>query len=295
LGPVDFTRTENILVLGTDNRPDFEAWRTDTIMVLVIDHETNRVGVVSIPRDLYVEIPDHAPDRINAVAYIGEKKGYPGGGPALAQRIVEENVGIPTQHWALIRQEGLVNLIDALGGVTVTLDCPLYEATPDQKSATGMRTFTLPAGPVHLDGATAKKFATYRYIETDFGRVKRQQQLIWAIRNRALQVNILPRIPDLWQALSETFTTDLGLPDVVKLAALGARLKGSNVHGMVVGSDLVKAYTTPEGWQVLLLKDRAALQERLSGLFSATPLSETGVRRTETAECPPPPYEVDAQ
>jgi LCP family protein required for cell wall assembly len=293
--PVDLTSTENILVLGTDNRPELEAWRTDTIMVLAVDRKTNQVGIVSVPRDLYVDIPGHAKDRINATAYIGEKTDYPGSGAALTQRVIEENLGIPTQHWVLIRQEGLVNLIDALGGVTITLDCPLYEATPDQTSASGLKMFTLPAGQVHLDGATAKKFATYRYVESDFGRVKRQQQLIWAIRNRALQANILPRIPELWQALSDTFKTDLGLPDVVKLAALGARLKAQDVHGLTLDGDVVEAYTTPEGWEVLVLKSKAAVQEKLSQLFFAKPLSETGKRSSESEKCPPPPFEVPAQ
>ncbi|HSN77981.1 MAG TPA: LCP family protein, partial [Anaerolineae bacterium] len=179
--PVDLTRTENVLVLGTDNRPELEAWRTDSIMVVVIDPKIGQVGIVSIPRDLYVDVPgyDKGKERLNAVAYIGEKLDYPGGGPALVSRVVEEQLGIPTQHYVIIHQDGLIKLVDALGGVTVNLDCPLYEATPDDKSPTGMKTFTLPAGPVQLDGVTAKKFATYRYVQTDFGRTQRQQQLIW--------------------------------------------------------------------------------------------------------------------
>ena len=111
------------------------------------------------------------------------------------RRVVEDQLGIPTQHYVIIHQDGLIKLVDPLGGVTVNLDCPLYEATPDDKSQTGMKTFTLPAGPVQLDGPTAKKFATYRYVQTDFGRVQRQQQLIWAIRNRVLEANLLPKIP----------------------------------------------------------------------------------------------------
>ena len=80
--PVDLTRTENILVLGSDNRPDLEAWRTDSIMVVVIDPKIGQVGIVSIPRDLYVDVPgyDKGKERLNAVAYIGEKLDYPGGG-----------------------------------------------------------------------------------------------------------------------------------------------------------------------------------------------------------------------
>ena len=104
---------------------------------------------------------------------------------------------------------------------------------------------------MQLDGATAKKFATYRYVQTDFGRTRRQQQLIWAIRNRVLQANLLPKIPVLWSALSDTFTTDLDLPAVLKLARLASRLQAQDVHGMQFDEDTIEWYTTPEGWQVL--------------------------------------------
>ena len=291
--PVDLTRTENILVLGTDNRPELEAWRTDSIMVVVIDPKIGQVGIVSIPRDLYVDVPgyDKGKERLNAVAYIGEALDYPGGGPALVRQVVEDQLGIPTQHYVIIHQDGLIKLVDALGGVTVNLDCPLYEATPDDKSPTGIRTFTLPAGPVQLDGPTAKKFATYRYVQTDFGRTRRQQQLIWAIRNRVLEANLLPKIPVLWSALSDTFTTDLDLPAVLKVARLASRLQAQDVHGMQFDEDTIEWYTTPEGWQVLRLKDKALLLEKLTGIFSSKTLSQTGKGATSTGECPPSPFE----
>jgi LCP family protein required for cell wall assembly len=293
--PADVTKTDNILVLGIDTVKALGTGRTDTIMVLVVDRKTNQVGIVSIPRDLYVDVPGYGKERINAAYIIGEKTNYPGGGSALARRTVEEAVGIPTQHYAVIRQDGLGRLVDAVGGVTVTLDCPLYEAVSSRKSPTGLRTFTLPAGKVFLDGATAIKFATYRYVGTDFGRAGRQQQLIWALRNRALQINLLPRFPELWGALADTFVTDLSLPNVVRLATLGTRLKPENVHGLVLGGDLVQNYVTPEGWEVLLLTDKAAVQEKLSQLFSVAPLAETGKLSGESEKCPPPPFEAEGQ
>ena len=116
--PVDLTRTENILVLGSDNRPDLEAWRTDSIMVVVIDPKIGQVGIVSIPRDLYVDVPDYdkGKERLNAVAYIGETLDYPGGGPALVSRVVEEQLGIPTQHYVIIHQDGLTQAGGHAGG-----------------------------------------------------------------------------------------------------------------------------------------------------------------------------------
>ncbi|MGC8779283.1 MAG: LCP family protein [Anaerolineae bacterium] len=282
--------TENILVLGADQRPGWEAWRTDSIMVVAIDMPRQQVGVISIPRDLYVEVPDYGKERINVVDYIGEKTKAPGGGPGLLARVISDTLGIPTQHYARIQMNGLAQLIDALGGVTVTLDCPLYERTPNDALPKGYEEWTLPAGQVWLNGDAARKFATYRYVTSDFGRIQRQQQLIWAIRNRALQSNILPRIPELWKAFSGMFVTDLSLVDVIRLANFGIKLKPADVHGLIIGPPIVKDYTTAHGEMVLVIGDREELEARKEHLFLGKPLELLG--RSEPGkpkECPPPP------
>ncbi len=122
--PKSVKETENILVMGIDPRPGDRAWRTDTIMIVAIDYEANQVGIVSLPRDLWVEIPGYGMGRINQADFEGESLKYPGGGPALLGKVIEDNIGIPTHHWVRIRQEGLVQLVDALGGVTVTPGLP---------------------------------------------------------------------------------------------------------------------------------------------------------------------------
>jgi LCP family protein required for cell wall assembly len=283
-------RTENILVLGADQRPGWEAWRTDSIMVVAIDTKYQQVGIISIPRDLYVEIPDYGKERINAVDYIGEKKKVPGGGPALAARVISDSLGIPTQHYARIQMDGLAKLIDALGGVTVTLDCPLYERAPNDALPAGYEEWTLPAGQTQLDGATARKFATYRYVTSDFGRIQRQQQLIWAIRNRALHGNIIARIPELWRAFADMFTTDLSLVDVIRLANIGIKLKPGDVHGVIIGRGVVRDFTTERGEMVLVIGSRADLDAAKEQLFVGKPLDQLGRSESgKSTECPPPP------
>lgn len=256
------------------------------MMVVTIDHKSQQVGIVSIPRDLYVDIPGHGMDRINAADFVGTENKYPGGGPALAQRVVKDALGIPTQNYVRIKQNGLVKLVDTLGGVTVTLECPLYERTPDDKSPTGYQDWSLPAGENFLDGASAKKFATYRYLSSDFGRARRQQLLIWAIRNRALQLDMIPRIPELWSALSDTFETDIGLLDVIKLARLGVGLQSEQIHGLVLDQEVVQNYTTPGGGAVLVIKDPDLLRKKLANLFGSKPISELGKAQ---GKCPPAP------
>lgn len=290
--PQGLSRTENILVLGTDTRPGPWASRTDTMMVVAIDRKAGQVGIVSIPRDLWVDIPGWGKDRINSADFAGDQIKYKGGGPALARRVVEENLGIPTSNYVRIRQDGLPRLVDAVGGVTVTLECPLYERTPNENSPTGFEDFSLPAGDVFLDGKTAKKFVTYRYLSSDFSRARRQQQLIWSLRNLSLKLDLIPRIPELWSALQGTFTTDLNLLDVVKLAGLGMELKAENVHSLVLDQEVVTNYTTPGGGAVLVIKDPKLLQQKLANLFNGKSLSELG--KGIPGGCPPAPKGMKA-
>lgn len=284
--PTRLQRTENFLVLGADVRPGPWMMHTDSIMLVAIDHDTEQVGVLSIPRDLWVDIPGWGADRINSAYFLGDYTKYKGGSPALAKIVVEKTLGVPIHHVVLIKMDGLAQLVDALGGVTVNLACPLYEQTPDPKNQNKMLNWSLPAGDIKLTGAEARKFATYRYLTTDFGRAKRQQQLIWAIRNQAKSLDILPRIPQLWTALAGTFTTDLSVIDVLRVARFGLGLDAAKVTGASLAPDVIKPYTTKGGAAVLVIKDQASLKKRLGEMFTAQPLAELGATN---GKCPAPP------
>lgn len=291
--PKSIRETDNFLLLGVDRRPGEYAWRTDTIMIVAVDYDAGRIGVVSIPRDLWVQIPGYGMGRINQVDFEGEQQKYPGGGPALAAKVIEDNlqVPIPPKHWVRLELEALPQLVDALGGVTVTLDCPLHELTPDPKApdSGAFEHFDLPAGEVFLDGVNAAKFARYRYASSDFARAQRQQQLIWAIRERALQVNAIPKIPELWRVLSKTFKTDLGVLDAIRLARLGARLGAEQVHGMTFSPKAIAPAVVGGGAQVVKIMDPAEVQRELEGLFSSQPLALQGRGGSGCVSRPAPP------
>jgi LCP family protein required for cell wall assembly len=284
--PKSLKETDNYLVLGMDARPGDKAWRTDTIMIVAVDHDASQVGIFSIPRDLWVDIPTMGPGRINQADFHGENNKYPGGGPALVGKIVEDTFGVPTQHWVRIKQEGLVETVDALGGVDITLNCPLHEITPDPNKPGAFAKFDLPAGKNHLDGPTAKKFATYRYNSNDFYRGQRQQQLIWAIKERALQVDAITKLPQLWTALKHTFETDLGVLDVVRLARLGAGLKPEQIHGLTFSTEAI-VYATVGEAQVLKIGDKALLMKELDSLWTQKSIAEQG-KIGSNATCPTP-------
>ena len=285
--PKSIKETENFLVLGMDQRPGERGWRTDTIIVVAVDYEAKQVGLLSIPRDLWVNIPGYGNGRINQVDVQGEIQKYPGGGPALVQQVILDELGIPTKKWVRLRLEALPELVDALGGVTVNLTCPLHELTPDPKAPDSGRyvKFDLPAGEVEMDGATAAKFARYRYASSDFARAARQQQLIWAIREKALETNVIPKIPELWKALSKTFKTDLSLLDVIRLARFGSGLSANQVHGVTFSKAAMTDAKVGPAWVVKVVSP-AQVQKEIDNIFAAKPIAEQG--RDGSGGCPTP-------
>ncbi len=289
--PLSLLETENILLLGTDRRPNWTSWRTDTIMVVGIDRERDRVGILSIPRDLYVEIPGIGPRRINQADYYGERVlKVQGGGPALLSQVISDTLGIPIRHWVRVEIQGFRNLIDALGGVTVHLDCPFYEYIYDRDTQE-WTIFELPAGEVTLDGDTAYLFVTLRLRSNDFSRAQRQRQLLWALREKVSTENLLPRIPELWQALWGTFATDLSLLQVLSLAQWGIRLPPERIHAAGLDDTYLERFIAPSGADVLRIQDPEGAQALIQDMArEGRLLAATG--RQDTATCPARPTSI---
>jgi anionic cell wall polymer biosynthesis LytR-Cps2A-Psr (LCP) family protein len=182
--------------------------------------------------------------------------------------------------------DGFARLVDALGGVTVRLDCPLYEQTPDPTNPNRLVNWALPAGKVTLNGADARKFVTYHYLTSDLERARRQQLLIWAIGKRAEDPDFLLKIPQFWSALRGTFSTDLGVVDVIRLVRFGLSLEQHEATGAAMDQDVVKPYETSSGASVWVIKDRASLDKRLAEMFAGQPLSDLG---RVAGKCPAAP------
>lgn len=283
--PRPWLQTDNYLILGIDQRPGDGSWRTDSIILVAVDHAGQRVGLLSVPRDLYVDIPGIGETRINTADFLGEKNKYPGGGPALLRRVLTQTLGIDAPHYVRIKMQVFEELVDAFGGVTVTLPCPFLEAAPDSSSENSLIEWSLPAGDVWLNGRDARRFATYRYYSNDFDRARRQQILLWALRERAFQIDLLSRLPQLWSAYQNSVQTDLGFADILRLAQIALRLRPENVHGLTFDFSLVESFTTESGAHVLRVRDPQALHAWLDTLFEAPPVKPAAA--PEQA-CPPP-------
>lgn len=252
-----------ILLMGIDRRPGEPfVSRTDTMMLLSIDPETNSAAMLSVPRDLYVEIPGHGRNRINTAFVYGAQNGGPAGGAALAMETVSYNLGVPIDHFMMVDFSAFVRSIDAIGGIDVYVPRELYDAKyPDMNY--GYDPLYVPAGDNHFDGALALKYARTRYVDNDFGRAGRQQQVVLAVRNKMLSLGVnqaLESIPALYQHVSEGVRTDLSLNDIVALATVAGSIPSENIRSGVLDTNYVYGTTTAQGAQVLILEnDKAAV------------------------------------
>mgnify|MGYP000868887061 CR=1 FL=1 len=263
-----------VLVMGLDRRPNETglAYRTDTMMLISLDRDTNSLGVLSIPRDLYVEVPGYNTlQRINSAMVLGELQqvNY---GPSLAMQTVQYNFGIPVHNFIAMDFQAVTDLVDVLGGIDVEVpyDIVDYEY-PDMNF--GYDPLILRAGLQHLDGQTALKFARTRHGDNDFERARRQQIVLYALRDQVLNLNQLPELvvqsPSLFGALADNVYTGLTLDQIIQIVFTLKDVPSANIHTAVLDSNYTMPYTTSEGAQVLVPR-RAELARLLSETFGAS-------------------------
>lgn len=256
----------NVLLLGVDARPgETGPTRTDTMIVVSLDPATKSVAMLSIPRDLWVPIPGFGEDRINDAYFVGDWKKYPGGGPALAKRTIQYNFGIPIDYYVTINFVGFRQVVDAVGGVTI--DVPKDINDPSYPDDTyGYRPLFIAKGVHHFNGDEALEYARTRHQDSDFGRMQRQQQVLKAIRDQALSLNIIPRLPSLWAAREGLVQTDLTLDKIVAYAQMSKDIKPENIRSGVIDQSMALGITTPSGAMVLW-PDRERIRALIDDLF----------------------------
>ncbi len=247
-----------VLIAGMDRRPgETGPGLTDSLLLLSLDRARHTGVMLSLPRDLWVEIPGHGQGRINSAYALGEQNGQ---GEALLKQTVGTALGVRVDHLARIEFNAAVALVDAIGGVDIDvpseINDPLY---PD--SAYGYAPLYIPAGRLHMDGALALKYMRTRHTSNDFARAARQQQVLTAARQKIIQPGVWPgfvkSLPSLIAQLQTAITTDLNLGDLLDLAQQARDVPDGALRTAVLDGRYVTDYVTPEGAQVLLpLKDR---------------------------------------
>lgn len=227
----------DILVLGMrgENDPDAQAagaYLTDTIMVFSYDKVSGKSSVVSIPRDLYIKIGGKQ-EKINAAFEYGLAKKE---GVEYVKELFSRITGIYIDYAAVIDFSSFEQIIDQVGGVDIVLEKPFVE-----KNQWGHE-FDLPAGENHLDGKSALYYARSRFSTNDFDRARRQQQILFALKDKLAQIDLFSepvKALEIFNTVRNNIYTDVGLWDIKNFLNLGDKINGNTKHRVISIENLV--------------------------------------------------------
>ena len=234
----------DVLVLGVDRRPSAAEGSTshsDTMMLVRISPKTGQIRLLSVPRDLLVEIEPGVKDRINTA--------YFNGGTRRATAVMEDLTGITIERHVIVDFGGFEDVIDALGGVTLKVGHPI------RIGIDGRRVY-IPPGRQKLDGLEALAYARYRGTACgDLDRIRRQQRLIAALREEVLGWNTITKVPGIVKVMHENVETNLGIEQAI---SLGRALVGRGKNGGMRSYQLKgKPEILPNGDAVLVPNEQA--------------------------------------
>ncbi len=292
-------RPMTILVMGIDRRQGEEGpWRTDTMILVRVDPVSKTAAMISIPRDLYVLLPDYGRgahfERINTANVYGDLFDYPGGGPALAKRTVYRNFGIRVDRYVIVDFDGFRKIIDMIGGIEIDVPRTIVD-TQYPTEDYGYTTVRFEAGLQRMDGERALQYARTRKSTSDFDRAKRQQQVIMAVRDKVLSLDILSSLTprnavNMINTLGNSVQTDLTLEELLALAQIAQEIEGEDISQVVIDANYVIPRTI-DGADVLVPR-----WARIRQLLTTT-LGESAVEPVAPIPTVPPPTptpDVDA-
>lgn len=214
----DFSNRISVLLIGADQRPGEEKFNTDSLILASIDPGSQRISMLSIPRDTRVSISGHPNIKINSVVALSNLE--------TLQDEVSDLTGIRVAGYVQTNFSGFKQIIDTLGGITVDVEKDMYYETGDKTDGY----INLKKGVQRLDGSEALQYARFRYDAlADISRTARQQVVLKAAAKEMLQVSTLPKLPWLVPQLSKAVHTNLSLSDMLKLSKVAVGFDKADV------------------------------------------------------------------
>lgn len=285
----------NILLAGNsaDDPGHGGAELTDSIMLVSLNTKDKTGYIMSIPRDLYVDIPDHGYAKINEAYPDGKRDsfsetGYPDGGMGLLEKVVSQKLNIPIHYYALVNYTALQQAVDAVGGVPITIESSdprgLYDPSPDLRN-NRQPLVKLPNGQVTLDGKTALNLArargdsrgAYGYANSDFTRTENQRKILLGLKDKATSIGTLSnpvKISELLDSFGSNVSTDFKTGELRRLYTLSKDIPSDKVTSVGLsnanGKNLLSSYRTRSGQSALVpaagIDDYTQIQAFISGL-----------------------------
>lgn len=260
-----------ILLLGVDIEAG-GASRTDTLILVNIDPVDKSATMMSIPRDLKVVIPGYGVHKINAAFALGEFNKVQGGGAGLTIRTIESNLGIPVHAFVQIDFQGFIQMIDTVGGVVVDVPYPIKDDAYPAENYRYQRIY-FPAGWQHLDGEEALIYARTRHQDGDTMRSARQQQVLLALRDQAVSLDLVGQLPTLIRQFGDSVRTDISIGDAIKLAQVGMDIPRDEIRSI---SLLPALYDDPGADGTYYLSADWDIATEIFSEFAGVPISPPG-------------------
>ena len=287
--PWDGKERLNILLIGSDQRPKEGTFNTDTLIVASIDPTTKQVAMFSLPRDSS-DIPLPAgplrnyygsvfPYKINSlftrirnradlVAGTNRTRGYNG-----LKLVLGNLYKLDIKYFVEVNFDGFRKVVDAMGGVTINVQVPVVDNQYPSDSGRTARVY-IPAGIQHMTGAQALVYARSRHGSDDFDRGARQQRVISSMREQADVATIIPRIPDLIDALKATVRTDIPQSELAKLAGLAGSVDTKDIRSYVFSLPRYGTETPPGVAPYKYLPNAAKIRAAVANAFKVDPKLE---------------------
>lgn len=257
-----------VLIMGIDRRAgEIGPSRSDTMILAGLNTQTGQAVLLAIPRDLWVSIPGVGQQRINSALVLGHDLQDAAAGSRLAVATVEHTLGLPVHRYVLLDFQAFVRLVDTLGGIEVDVPEPITDTqypTPDY----GVTTVHFEPGPQVLDGEQALVYVRTRHDDSDFGRSRRQQQVIQAMATRLADPATWIRIAQVGDELRTGLGTDLVLRDWPVLWRLLQAVARGDVTMATLDGEFSRPWTTAGGAWVLL-PNQPAVDALISTLFGS--------------------------
>jgi LCP family protein required for cell wall assembly len=209
-----------ILLLGSDQRPDDNGYRTDTIILLTLDPQKMTVSAVSFPRDLWVKVPSLYEMKINQVFGLG-------GFDAMAG-MFQANFGVTPDYYVLTNFAGFTRFIDNQGGVDVAVGQELTDACDLPQARNG--NCTVEPGTVHMDGATALWYVRSRYTSSDFDRLRRAQEVLYGLFKKMVSLASVTKLSEIKTALADNVETNISIAKALSFLPLASDVLQSPDH-----------------------------------------------------------------
>lgn len=294
----------NILLAGnsSDDQGHQGGQLTDSIMLLSIDTKNNKAFMLSVPRDLYVDVGNSGYGKINSAYVVGEQNnfnvsGYPKGGMGQLEQIIENKFGLKIHYYALVNYNALKEAVDSVGGIDVVINSKdprgLYD--PNIDWSTRKPLVKLTNGPHHLTGQQALNLArargdaynSYGFAGSDFDRTSNQRMMLLALKNKATSSSVLAnpaKLADLSDAIGKNVSTDLKAGQLKRLYTITKKIDSNNVKSLSLndanGRELLKGYTAPGGQSTLIpalgVNDYTDIQSFILQQTSNNPIVQEG-------------------